>query len=58
MLVIIMSEIEVDEIIKKITKEVIKDEIYDDGEINGLQKGYGFEIHNQILVCRPRPKCR
>ena len=29
-----MEKIKIDEIIEKITKEVIKDEIYDDGEIN------------------------
>lgn len=49
MLVIIMSEIEVDEIVEKITKEVIKDEIYDDGEINDCVLDYILPIHDEIL---------
>lgn len=49
MLVIIMSEIEVNEIIEKITKEVIKDEIYDDGEINDYVLDHILPIHDEIL---------
>ena len=44
-----MEKIKIDEIIEKITKEVIKDESYDDGEINDYVLDHILPIHDEIL---------
>lgn len=44
-----MDKIDIDETIEKITKEVLKDKVYDDGEINDYVLDYSMSIHDIIL---------
>ena len=46
---VMMDKIDINEIIEKITKEVLKDKVYDDGEINDYVLDYSMPIHDIIL---------
>lgn len=43
------NEVNINEIIKKITKDVIKDKVYDDGEINDYVLEYSMPLYDKIL---------
>lgn len=44
-----MDTVNIDEIIEKITKEIIEDKVYDDGEMNDYVLEYSLPIHDIIL---------
>lgn len=44
-----MDTVNIDEIIEKLTKEIIKDKVYDDGEMNDYVLEYSLPIHDIIL---------